>query len=116
MRTTLFEGEIECPYCQSTTYEVIDLDGRIAKVQCLLCLSDIRTVMVKNHGQEAPEKTEERFRFASGRHSGQTLDEVAETPKGKRYLNYLRSNANSLHIRETVEAFFSDNPELESTR
>lgn len=104
MNTVIYEGEAVCQYCEGETYEVLELDGRLATIQCLFCLRDKRRVLSQRE-QESPAREESVFRFQSGRHKGKTLDEVYMTEAGKRYLEYLSNNATVESIKVRVTEF-----------
>lgn len=105
MKTVLFDGEASCPYCESETYEVLELDGRLATIQCLFCLRDIRKAFVRTRDHEAPEEFGQEFRFKTGRNKGKTLDEVYMTEEGKRYMEFLRDNATVEPVRVAVTEY-----------
>lgn len=49
------------------------------------------------------------FRMPFGKYKGKTLDEIAKTDEGLRYLDWLRDSPNLwIEMREAIEAYLGD--------
>ena len=103
MRTILWEGKAQCPYCLGECYEVLEAEDGEAKIACAWCGKDIRRVYCKKTQKDGAEEKE--FQFNSGRHKGKTLEEVFILPGGERYLRYLQEKAESEKVKQAVTKF-----------
>jgi hypothetical protein len=88
----------DCGYCQGRCHDVIDEYGGQWKVQCCFC------GLVETVGR-VEGVLPSTFTFPSGRFSGERIDAVAATPKGRKFVAWAAKEHMNQEVRAACQTF-----------